>query len=116
MIGRTIKDLRIKEGLTLSELAEKANISKSYLSNIERDLNNNPSIFIINKLAGVLEIELKTLIKSDINVVEQKLIEQEWIDFVNELKKAGVEKESIHQYKTLIDYIRWRNEYIGEKS
>ena len=44
MIGKNIYWLRKEKGLTLSELAERANIAKSYLSNIERNINQNPSI------------------------------------------------------------------------
>ena len=43
MIGKNIAEIRKKRGYTLSELAELANISKSYLSNIERNINKNPS-------------------------------------------------------------------------
>ncbi|MGX2961370.1 helix-turn-helix domain-containing protein [Peribacillus sp. JNUCC 23] len=46
--------IRKQRGLTLSELAEKAFISKLYLSNIERSLNKNPSIQVLEKIAGFL--------------------------------------------------------------
>ena len=49
MIGKNIYLLRKEKGLTLSELAERANIAKSYLSNIERNINQNPSIQIVEK-------------------------------------------------------------------
>ena len=38
MIGENISTIRKNRGYTLSELAEQAHISKSYLSNIERNL------------------------------------------------------------------------------
>ena len=62
MIGKNIAEIRKRRGYTLSELAELANISKSYLSNIERNINKNPSLEIMNKIAVVLNIELIMLL------------------------------------------------------
>ncbi|ETI67560.1 helix-turn-helix domain-containing protein [Neobacillus vireti] len=115
MIGRNIYEIRLKKGLSLSELAERANISKSYLSNIERNLNQNPSIHIIKKLAAVLDVDLRSLVKTEINEERQQYLDREWLDFINELKESGVEKEQIQEYKTLIEFIKWKNEQIGEK-
>ncbi|WP_310366088.1 helix-turn-helix domain-containing protein [Neobacillus drentensis] len=115
MIGRNIHEIRKIKGLTLSELAERAKISKSYLSNIERNLNQNPSIHIIIKIAVVLNVDLKALIVTDINVETQQYLDSEWIDFINELKESGVEKEHFHEYKTLIEFINWKNQNSNEK-
>ena len=42
-IGRKIKLLRIQKGLTQEELAERTDLSKGYISQLERDLSS-PSI------------------------------------------------------------------------
>jgi XRE family transcriptional regulator of biofilm formation len=112
MIGINIYEYRKKRGFTLSELAKKANISKSYLSNIERNLNKNPSIHILKKLAAVLEVDLKELIKTDTNENSRSLFEDEWLDFVNELKQSGIEKDQIQEYKTLLEFIKWKNDNV----
>lgn len=109
MIGKNIYRFRKNRGLTLSELAERAGISKSYLSNIERNINQNPSIQVMEKIALVLEADLNTLLETKINVEKKQQIEREWIDFVYELKKAGIDKEEIREYKILIDFIKWQN-------
>ncbi|MBD2798676.1 helix-turn-helix transcriptional regulator, partial [Xenorhabdus sp. 18] len=44
MIGERIKRLRLQKGISLTELAEKAGVAKSYISSIERNLQKNPSI------------------------------------------------------------------------
>jgi XRE family transcriptional regulator, master regulator for biofilm formation len=115
MVGRKIHEIRKKKGLTLTEVAERANISKSYLSNIERDLNQNPSIFIIKKLSMVLDVDVKVLLNPYFNEETQTNLEREWIELVNELKEFGVEKDQIHEIKTFIEYIRWKNDHVGEK-
>lgn len=49
MIGKRVKQLRTERGLSLTELAEKAGVAKSYLSTIERDIQSNPSIHFSRK-------------------------------------------------------------------
>ena len=73
MIGKNIYEIRKQRGFTLSELAERAKISKSYLSNIERNINKNPSIQVIKKIAMVLEIDLKALLNTEIIEETQKI-------------------------------------------
>ncbi|MGG0237754.1 helix-turn-helix domain-containing protein [Bacillus rhizoplanae] len=114
MIGKNIYRFRKNRGLTLSELAERAGISKSYLSNIERNINQNPSIQVMEKIALVLEADLNTLLETKINVKKKQQIEREWIDFVYELKKAGIDKEEIREYKILIDFIKWQNSEVNK--
>jgi|SRR5690625_4095437 len=108
MIGTNIKHIREERGLTLSECAHRANISKSYLSNIERNLNQNPSIHILEKIADVLKVDLRSLI----DTAQEKEVhaDNEWIKFVNELKKSGVEKEQLQEFKKVIEFAKWQNE------
>ncbi|PEB56286.1 transcriptional regulator [Bacillus pseudomycoides] len=114
MIGENIYRFRKKIGLTLSELAEKSGISKSYLSNIERNINQNPSIQVMGKIALVLKVDLHTLIETETNGEIKQRLEKEWVDFVYELKKMGVDKEKIREYKILIDFIKWQNSGINK--
>lgn len=111
MIGKNISELRKKRGMTLSELAERSNISKSYLSVIERNINENPSIQVIKKLAAVLDVDLKTLLGSEVET--EQFLETEWLEFISELKKSGVDKKQIKEYKTLIEFIKWQKEKIN---
>ncbi|WP_106496635.1 helix-turn-helix domain-containing protein [Lentibacillus sp. Marseille-P4043] len=106
MIGKNIQRIRKKKGLTLSECAERAKISKSYLSNIERNLNHNPSIHIIEKIATALGVELRTLIGSGLEA--QLFLENEWLEFVNDLKKSGIRKDQLQEYKKVIEFAKWQ--------
>lgn len=110
MIGKNIYELRKKRGLSLSALAEKAKISKSYLSNIERNLNKNPSIQVVEKISNVLEVDLKTLLLTDQSEQTEVQYEDEWIEFVNEIKDLDMEKEEIKEFKTIVDFIKWKKE------
>ncbi|ENH96429.1 transcriptional regulator SinR [Gracilibacillus halophilus YIM-C55.5] len=106
MIGENISRIRKQKHFTLSELAERANISKSYLSNIERDLNKNPSIHVIEKLAQVLQVDVMTILG---NNREESVTEHEWIRFVQELKTMGIDKETLEDYRPVFEFIRWKN-------
>ncbi|WP_391557565.1 helix-turn-helix domain-containing protein [Robertmurraya sp.] len=112
MIGKNIYDIRKRRGLTLTELAERAGIAKSYLSNIERNLNQNPSINVIEKIASVLEVDLKELLGSGDDKKEPQM-DNEWVEFVKELRDSGVEKDQIQEYKMLLDFIKWQNTKQG---
>ncbi|MFJ7638126.1 helix-turn-helix domain-containing protein [Peribacillus sp. NPDC097206] len=115
MIGKNIAEIRKKRGYTLSELAKKSKISKSYLSNIERNINKNPSLEVMKKIATVLKVDLISLLKNGLEGEKSLLIEKEWIGFFNELKELGVEKNQLHEYKTLIEFIKWKNESSKRK-
>lgn len=52
-IGRKIKNLRLQKGLTQEELGERTDLSKGFISQLERDLNS-PSIETLFLLLEVL--------------------------------------------------------------
>jgi len=60
--GEQIRALREKRGYTLQELAKRANLSLSYLSEIERD-SKRPSPKTIDKLATALDVPKTEFIK-----------------------------------------------------
>lgn len=55
ILGNEIKELRLKNGLSQVELAKKAGISRTYLSQIENGLRS-PSFFIVTKIFRLLKI------------------------------------------------------------
>ncbi len=110
MIGETIYEFRKQKGLTLTELAKRANLSKSYLSNIERNLNQNPSIEVVKRIAAVLNVELDVFLRPlNLNEVPQEM-DQELIDLAAELKETGIQ---LNEYKTLLEFIKWKNLKTG---
>ncbi|WP_064091688.1 helix-turn-helix domain-containing protein [Rossellomorea aquimaris] len=115
MIGTNISEIRKRRGLTLSELAHRSNVSKSYLSNLERNLNQNPSIQVIGKIATVLDVDLKTILQAENTEENHNLLEGEWIDFIHDLKESGIEKEQLKEYKTVIEFIKWQQGKVEGK-
>ena len=60
-IGEKIKRRRLELNLTLEQLSEKTGLSKSFLSQIERDIAN-PSVGTLYAIADVLGISIATLV------------------------------------------------------
>lgn len=60
-IGDRIRDLRKERGLTLTEVAQKLQISPSYLSSIERNVKR-PTIHILKRVSRVLNVPVNYLI------------------------------------------------------
>lgn len=58
-IGRKIKALRIQKGLTQEELADRAELTKGFISQVERDLTS-PSIATLVDILQCLGTDLKT--------------------------------------------------------
>jgi transcriptional regulator with XRE-family HTH domain len=65
ILGKNIKFLRYRKEYSQADLAEKADISITFLSNIERGLKF-PKPDIMAKIAESLEVELFELFKTDI--------------------------------------------------
>ncbi|HUR41269.1 MAG TPA: helix-turn-helix transcriptional regulator [Verrucomicrobiae bacterium] len=60
-IGSTIRDTRLEQNMTMEVLAERAELSYQYLSEIERG-RCNFSIVVLDRIALALEVSLPALI------------------------------------------------------
>ena len=112
MIGKNIQQIRKRKGMSLTQLAANAGISKSYLSNIERGVNQNPSIEVLKRLALVLHVDLKTLLKIEEQMEQGENLNEELIDLIEELKTTVIEKEDMEEYRALLDYIKWKTRNV----
>jgi PAS domain S-box-containing protein len=62
LFGKVVRNERKKQNLTQSELAERANLDNTYISQIERGLTN-PSMFTIHKIAWSLNLSEFSIIQ-----------------------------------------------------
>ena len=106
MIGEKIQQLRKDKKMSISELAEKAGVAKSYLSSIERSLQTNPSIQFIEKVSTVLNVSVNELIREDSEKIDQDELDEEWLKIVQEAMESGVSKE---QFKEYLEFNKWRS-------
>ncbi len=68
-VGATLQRLRLARGLTLEDLSRIAGVSKSMLSQIERE-KANPTIAITWRLANALGVQIGELLETDIRTIE----------------------------------------------
>jgi XRE family transcriptional regulator, master regulator for biofilm formation len=108
MIGARVRQYRTAKGLTMSELADRAGVAKSYLSAIERDLQTNPSIQFIEKIANVLDVDINALLKDEAamnSTDDTAALDEEWQKLIAEAMESGVSKE---EFKDFLEYNKWK--------
>lgn len=78
-IGHKIKQLRVQKGLTLEELASRCELTKGFLSQMERNLTS-PSIATLNDILEALGCSLAEFFKE---VKEEKIVFQKKDFFID---------------------------------
>ncbi|MGM7701346.1 helix-turn-helix domain-containing protein [Pseudalkalibacillus sp. Hm43] len=106
MIGDRLKHYRNEKGFSLSELAERAGVAKSYLSSIERNLQSNPSIQFLEKVSTVLNVPLDNLLHDAVDAKHEDL-DEDWMRLVQEAMQSGVSKD---EFKSFLEYNKWKKE------
>ncbi|MBO8172210.1 MAG: helix-turn-helix domain-containing protein [Bacillaceae bacterium] len=104
MIGKRIKQKRLEKGLSLSELADRAGVAKSYLSSIERDIQSNPSIQFLEKVARVLDVSVETFLNPENESLDEEL-DQEWLELAREAMDSGISKD---QFREFLEFQKWQ--------
>lgn len=84
-IGEKIKQLRIKNGLTQEELAGRCELSKGFISQLERDLTS-PSIATLMDILESLGTNLKDFFNESVN---EKVVFRKDDVFVKEDRESG---------------------------
>lgn len=105
MDGKKIRELRVKRGLSLTELAKLSGISKSYLSFIERGEQANPSIEVIDKIAHALKIDIQTLLTDELSKkqVTPTHLDKDVIQLAIEMNRSNIDQEKLRK---LIDLLK----------
>ena len=99
LIGQRIKQYRKEKGYSLSELAEKAGVAKSYLSSIERNLQTNPSIQFLEKVSAVLDVSVHTLLDEKDETEYDGQLDSEWENLVRDAMASGVSKNNFENFR-----------------
>ena len=106
MIGDRIRTIRVQKRITLSKLAEKANVTKSYLSNIEPNISTNPTIEFVEKVALALNMKPEALLGWEKDENEISSLENSF----SYVKKylLTMDDEQLIELKDYIDFIIWK--------
>lgn len=62
MFGKTLKKLREEFGYSQEELAKKAKLHRTYVSQLERDLKS-PSLKTLQKLSAIFNMETSEMVR-----------------------------------------------------
>lgn len=110
MIGERIKSLREKKGYSITKLADLAGISKSYLSYIERNMQNNPSLQVMAKIAAPLDSNIEYLLGEEHlpKIHEDEMLDEEWRLIIKNAVDEGMSKGDFQALKDLIRSNMWK--------
>ncbi len=62
LLAKNVRSLRKGIGLSQEELAFECDIDRTYISKVERGIAN-PSLLVLSRIAEILQVEIKDLIK-----------------------------------------------------
>lgn len=110
MIGERIKSLREKKGYSITKLADLAGVSKSYLSYIERNMQNNPSLQVMAKIAAPLDSNIEYLLGEEHlpKLNHEELLDEEWRSIIKDAVDEGMSKGDFQALKDLIRSNMWK--------
>ncbi|WP_141995177.1 helix-turn-helix domain-containing protein [Bacillus sp. B4EP4a] len=94
MIGYRVKSLREERKMSISELSTKSGVAKSYLSSLERNLQTNPTILVLEKIAKILCIKVDALLYEQ----PDKGIDEEWMEIMQDIMGSGISKEEMREF------------------
>lgn len=95
MIGDRVRSLREESLLSISELAEKSGVAKSYISSLERNIKMNPSINVLEKISKGLGVPLEKIVIPDKNIHR---IDSEWINMLQTAINRGLTKKQFEHF------------------
>lgn len=110
-IGSRIKQLRHAKRWSLTELANRAGVAKSYLSNVERNIQSNPSIQFLEKIASCLGVSLDLILHGEEQSHESHL-DSEWMQLMKDAMSSGISK---NQFKEFVEFQKWKLQADQEK-
>lgn len=120
-IGDKIKKYRVLQKMTQNELAKKANISRSYLADVENG-RYNPSIEVLAAIADALNIPIDELFKnSNEDNKDGKIIQKinpKFKPIIDSLDRAGdLQDEDIDEITKQLEFlINYRKSQKGKDS
>lgn len=103
-IGNKIKDLRCQKGLTQEELADRCELSKGFISQLERDLTS-PSITTLMDILQCLGTDLKEFF-NDSEDTQISFKETDYFEKIDEELKNKIEWIIPNAQKNMIEPIR----------
>ena len=99
MLIFNIKNIRKNKGISLNRLHEMTGISRAYLYDLENNRRFNPTLFILQKIAEVLEVNIKDLFYSsnDIDNLKEEMYRR--------IDEYGIDSKEALEVSQVIDLL-----------
>lgn len=72
MVVFVIKEIRLKKNISLRRLSLMTNISRTYLRELENNKRVNPTLRILSDIAEALEVNIKDLFYTELDIEDLK--------------------------------------------
>lgn len=99
MIVFVIKQIRESKGISQYRLSQMTDISRTYIRNLENNKKCNPSLYILSLIAEALEVDIKDLFytKLDVEKLRKKLHKR--------INKYGLNSKEVLEVSQIIDLL-----------
>lgn len=99
MIVFNIKNIRKNKKISLRKLSNMTGVSRAYLYDLENNRKFNPTMFILEKIAEELDVNIKDLFYSlnEINNLKKEMYRR--------IDKFGIESKEVLEISQIIDLL-----------
>lgn len=109
-IGDRIKELRLRKGQTLQQVADAVKASKAHVWELENNTSRNPSIELLRSIAAHFGTTVSYLIEEP----EGEMTQAEQFYRKNKEKIDGLDEQGLSVYESLLDVIAKKNGGTGD--
>ena len=99
MIVFRIKEIREKKNISLNLLSKSTKISRPYLFDLENNRKTNPTLQILLKIANVLDVNVKELFYTTLDI---KSLKEEMYQSIDD---HGIDSSEVLKISQLIDLL-----------
>lgn len=99
MIVFNIRNIRKSKKISLRKLSDMSGISRAYLYDLESNRRFNPTMFILQKIAEVLEVDIKDLFYSlnELDILKEEMYQK--------IDKYGRNSKEVLEVSQVIDLL-----------
>ncbi len=102
MISKNLKKLRSEKKISLRALSEKADVSKSTLSDIENDNVKSTTINTLEKIADALEVSVGYLIGESVDYIIEQQLEKLNLTYDELAQQTGIDVYNLKDLSNII--------------
>ena len=99
MLVFVIKKIRIEKNITLYGLSKKTGISRTYLRSLENNKKSNPTINTLSTIADALNVNIKDLFYSEIEIENLRK------EMYKRIDKYGINSKEVLEISQIIDLL-----------